>query len=159
MEMLTKEEVIKNAVEFDMGKKYVVYFLVKGDEIVYVGKTEFIGSRITVHSTNKDFDRFHYIEFSSKEEMDDMELEYIVKFDPKYNAQLPIKSKYRTIRDLSQNKTLGVEMRILKKVVRENGLEPVFRNEYYRVDEIAKGVQRYLEANPKTQLVFHAWGR
>jgi len=65
-------------------RKCGVYFLIKDEEIVYVGQSVNIFSRIGAHETLKDFDTFTYIE-CDKSELNIIEAKYIVKFKPKYN--------------------------------------------------------------------------
>lgn len=62
-----------------------VYFLFRGDLIVYVGKSTDIISRIASHrKSKKAFDTYSFIE-ASESEMDALETVYINKFWPEYN--------------------------------------------------------------------------
>lgn len=61
-----------------------VYFLIKGDEIIYVGQSINIHQRIGDHAKSKDFDTFTYAE-CNKNDLSVMEAKYITKFKPKLN--------------------------------------------------------------------------
>lgn len=64
-----------------------IYFLILGDEIVYVGKSSNVGARIAEHSSRgRDFDRFHVI-LCLPDEADDLEQNYIKAIRPKQNRQ------------------------------------------------------------------------
>lgn len=64
----------------------IVYFLVKGNEIVYVGQSKHGSSRMYSHR-DKDFDRVYYIEVNPGI-LNEVETHYILKFAPKYNKVL-----------------------------------------------------------------------
>jgi hypothetical protein len=64
-----------------------IYFLILGDEIVYVGKSSNVGARIAEHSSRgRDFDRFHVI-LCLPGEADELERRYIEAIRPKQNRQ------------------------------------------------------------------------
>lgn len=60
-----------------------IYFLLRKDRVVYVGKSTNILGRICKHTYN--FDGYSYIE-CAKEELDLYEVAYITKFKPRYNT-------------------------------------------------------------------------
>lgn len=62
-----------------------VYFLYKGDEIVYVGQTNNLLRRVASHFGFKDFDHFSYIA-CRKEELTELERRAILKYRPKLNS-------------------------------------------------------------------------
>lgn len=63
-----------------------VYFLIREEEIVYVGQSNNIHARISYHMqcTNKKFDSFSYINVPL-ERLNNVESHYIEKFEPEYN--------------------------------------------------------------------------
>lgn len=63
---------------------YAVYFLIKGGEIVYIGQSNEILTRVNVHRRDKDFDSFSYI-IVDKGTVNEIEMMYINYFNPKYN--------------------------------------------------------------------------
>jgi hypothetical protein len=63
-----------------------VYFLIDGREVVYVGQSADILSRIATHrKQGRRFDRFTYIE-CEPEKMDELEAQYIAAFAPRLNV-------------------------------------------------------------------------
>lgn len=63
-----------------------IYFLIKGDIVVYVGQTK-IGLTRPFQHTNKDYDTVKII-YCNEEELDMMENNYIAKYKPKYNKNI-----------------------------------------------------------------------
>ncbi len=64
-----------------------IYFLIKDSEIVYIGKSTHLPSRVKTHQLAKDFDRVFFIA-CSKWDLTGLEREYIQKFDPVLNQLL-----------------------------------------------------------------------
>lgn len=99
MTLLNKDEIINNSEEY----KDIcgIYFLMKDDEIVYVGQSQSIYSRLYSHNKdiNKKFDKYYYTEVSNNE-LDDKESEYIFKFNPIYNKILPEHPKFKTLNQI-----------------------------------------------------------
>lgn len=61
-----------------------IYFLIDNEEIVYVGQSKDIYSRINTHTKHKVFDRFTYIK-CPEEMLDTIETRYIKRLEPKLN--------------------------------------------------------------------------
>jgi predicted GIY-YIG superfamily endonuclease len=82
--------------EFILKKIACVYFLLQGDEIVYIGQTVDIHNRISVHTRkkNKKFNKVLYHEVKKKNLLI-VENYLIKKYKPKYN----LKSKWTTTQD------------------------------------------------------------
>ena len=80
--MKSKEEIL--AIAQNEVSNCCIYFLIDNDEIVYVGKTMHITSRVITHKLTKKFDRVSFIS-CSKEEMEELEKMYIEKFSPRIN--------------------------------------------------------------------------
>lgn len=68
-----------------------IYFLVKGNEVVYVGQSSSVLSRIGTHilDKNKEFDAFSFMSVP-KESLDILETIYIKVLNPKFNSSSPI---------------------------------------------------------------------
>lgn len=68
-----------------------IYFLVKGSEVVYVGQSTSVLSRIGTHilDTNKDFDAFSFLS-APKKSLDLLETIYIKVLNPRLNNGSPI---------------------------------------------------------------------
>jgi prophage regulatory protein len=67
-----------------------IYFLIDGDQIVYIGKSINVFARIAEHQRNneKKFDTFTYIQIPI-DQLDEFEVEYINAYKPKYNVVIP----------------------------------------------------------------------
>jgi len=94
MKFLSKSKILnnrKNLKEFNP----CIYFLIDRGEIVYIRQTTQINARISEHINYKNrkdeqkiFDSFYSFDCEIKN-LDKYESEYIMKFQPKYNQQLP----------------------------------------------------------------------
>lgn len=62
-----------------------VYFLFSGDDLIYVGQSVNILSRLLEH-TGKGFDSFTYI-LCERDELDDLEAAYILRYMPRLNGE------------------------------------------------------------------------
>jgi len=62
-----------------------IYFLIDGDEIVYIGQSSRISRRIPEHLVDKKFNRIFLLIVSDN--INKLEIDYINKFNPKYNRQ------------------------------------------------------------------------
>tara|TARA_R110000823_G_scaffold66885_1_gene156227 strand:+ start:455 stop:1153 length:699 start_codon:yes stop_codon:yes gene_type:complete len=82
--LLTEQEVCDAAVGFEASTG--VYFLVAGDEVVYVGQSVSVGSRIRSHMEAKEFDRWAYIPCDAGI-LDQLESLYIHTLRPRYNGR------------------------------------------------------------------------
>jgi predicted GIY-YIG superfamily endonuclease len=77
-----------SAIPIDDG--YKIYFLFQGDEVVYIGQTRSLLSRISAHqngtvdTAKKDFDSISVVP-STKESVNDDERVYIGYYSPKHN--------------------------------------------------------------------------
>lgn len=96
---LTKEQVLSggNILNQKRGKAdKELYFLIDGEEIVYVGQTLDLSSRAKKHEETKAFSNIAFM-FVPKGEVNDYEAEYIVRFSPKYNKMLPSNGLYKNL--------------------------------------------------------------
>lgn len=116
-----------------------IYFLIKKNEIVYVGKTKIGYKRILQHSNNKDFDSFNFIECLEKE-LDSLETYFILKYNPKYNKSL--NEDFFTLNYINTicKKIFGNKnIRIIKKIIKENNIIPIKKengNHFYNKKQI-----------------------
>lgn len=80
---LDGEYIVSNSLP--MFPKCGVYFLVRDNEIVYVGRSVSVIDRLHTHRKDgKNFNRVFFIE-CTKEELGELEMHYIRKFKPKLN--------------------------------------------------------------------------
>lgn len=61
-----------------------VYFLIKGDEIVYIGRSYDCVRRVTRHPRDW-FDSYAVLECQDADKISRLEVQYIQKFSPRYN--------------------------------------------------------------------------
>ncbi len=71
-----------------------IYFLFKGNDIVYIGQSVDIFSRMRTHRRVIDFDFFSFI-WCEKEELNSTELNYIQFYKPILNKNYYVGKKYR----------------------------------------------------------------
>lgn len=71
-----------------MAKEYLVYLIIKGRKVVYVGHTFNLRTRLQLHKV-KDFDRVKRIQCTSKAQALDMEKKLIKKHSPEFNYIKP----------------------------------------------------------------------
>jgi len=87
MNLLSKEEILRNKKPISIKKNGVIYFLIKENEIIYIGKAkENAYSRAGSHLWNKDFDSISIIEYPEND-LIDIETQYIKFFNPKLNIK------------------------------------------------------------------------
>ncbi len=138
---LSKKEIIKNKIPRLLeDNKSGMYFLIYKKEIVYVGQAQHPFNRISHHiKTNiKIFDSYSYIPLEkTQKQLNELEAELIVKFQPKYNIRLPENEKYITLlqikKYLHDNWGLGrkgiqifLNTKKIKFIFKDNALKQTF---------------------------------
>ncbi len=83
-----------------------VYFLVKGERVVYVGQSTNILTRIATHQQAKDFDRFAFVP-CAREDLDVLESLYIHGLRPAMNGRYPHDDSHQA--PLSLTKLVGIK--------------------------------------------------
>ena len=110
--MNIKEHIVSNSIKLKQDVICGVYFLICKGNIVYVGSSKDVMTRITNHrknmfSTGKFFDSY-YIMRSNHKDIRQLEPKYIKMFKPKYNIvhknDIPLRSKYVWKTDLKSEK-------------------------------------------------------
>ena len=81
-----------------------IYFLLKNDEVVYIGKSTRGFSRIGEHK-NKDFNKYAILEIKDKNMLNFYESKYILKYQPKYNGNCGLKMIFLSSAYNSMNTT------------------------------------------------------
>lgn len=108
-----------------------IYFLLKDQEVVYVGQTITGLSRPFKHK-NKDYDTVKII-YGDKDKLDMMEDHYITKYDPIYNRQPNhrVNLSFDIIKlKLLTDYGLKINMWHIKRALKDTGIKP---NIYYGV--------------------------
>lgn len=130
--MLDKDIIISNKmpVEPDICG---IYFLIKKDQIIYIGQSVNVKHRLYAHKQDKDFD-YYYVHECLPEELDTLEAQYIVKYDPPENG--PILPKNELYKTMTQIKELfGFTAWDIKKLLKNSNIKPIYKN-YYLVKDI-----------------------
>lgn len=70
-----------------MEKEFFIYRLIKDNEIIYVGKTTHVLSRIYQHRQDKEFDLVEILQLKSDAEMSIGEIYFITKYKPELNIE------------------------------------------------------------------------
>ncbi len=82
---MTTDEIIEQALPVNLDAMVGVYFLLDGNEIVYVGQSRSnIPARVQCHAKDKVFQRFTVMPCPVSD-LDYMEASFIAKYAPKYN--------------------------------------------------------------------------
>lgn len=118
-ESYTKFTIENLILDKNNGKQNYIYFLTKGDNLVYIGKSEnnFL-FRIGQHIKNKDFDDIYYKSFSMTGVVEEYEKNLIIKYRPKYNKMLAYSGAKVQILD---TKTLEVFESSVDELVERTG--------------------------------------
>lgn len=102
-----------------------IYFLFKGQEIVYIGQAIDVPTRIRQHMRTKTqgFDSYTYID-CDKNELNEWEAFYILTFTPVGNKIIPCQNRY--YKQIGQIRTeLGCTLSQVKKFVKEKNIKPI----------------------------------
>ena len=91
-DLTDKAEIIRLSIPWEwLGSG--IYFLIKNDDVVYVGRAIEVAARVMNHVGKKDFDRWHWVP-CAKEYLEEYERAYIDAFMPSMNMD-PITIKRR----------------------------------------------------------------
>jgi hypothetical protein len=81
--------------------KPCVYFLILGDEIIYVGQSINIDGRLSGHEV-RDYEYYSYLTISSAE-LNKAECENIIHHNPRFNCYAPIYPEVTTVRKMCRD--------------------------------------------------------
>lgn len=110
----------KEAFEIKLYEDCFVYFLIKDDEVVYVGQTT-KGARRPFSHYDKEFNKIMAIK-CKKEELDFLEDFYIKKYMPMYNRALNYKMNYslgRAKKEIQELIDSTFNLTKLKKIIKQ----------------------------------------
>jgi len=89
-EILSENQILERKYTFQ--KSPGIYFLIDGDEIVYIGKSDHVPARLKNHvyprrrgSMKKDFNKVAFVRYPESK-LDEPEMMYIKEFQPKHNG-------------------------------------------------------------------------
>ena len=140
--IIEKEFILENRKKIEE-KICCIYFLIKNEEIVYIGQSVNGISRIQQH-TDKDFDSYFILE-TKKEYLNDLESHYIVKFNPIYNKRVSyiptgLINKYKIFKEFKINAS------VFKIIEFSYSIKPKYEN-YYDIEEIYKFIKNGIDEN------------
>lgn len=121
--MLSKEQILKKAkLKFNCRG---VYFLIKNNEIIYIGSSINIYGRLVTHYNSIDFDSHSFIKMNmlDKKELRIIEAEYILKYLPKHNCKLPVNNKYEHINKNLPKELIRIDNENKILLLRKKGIE------------------------------------
>lgn len=170
---MEREEIISRKIPVG-NTEQGVYFLIQNDEIIYVGSSCNIRSRINTHimAGKIPFDSFYFIQTNSYQTE---EIKYIVKFNPKYNHTVQAKNysqlglvKLSFIKEIIKKTNhrcsekgfyiKGMFFRCLKTSIEQKEIKAVFgegNTALFPKDEMLKVVKKYYSpSNPFTYQTF-----
>lgn len=104
------KKILKNKQTFDDNSFCYVYFLLKDDKVVYVGKTLTGLFRIKEHQIDKDFDSFAFFKVD-KGNIIEIEADNVFKYKPIYNKSIGAGYYY----DRTNNKFYSKNSKIAKE--------------------------------------------
>ena len=116
-----------------------IYFLLDGDEIVYVGQSKNIFARIGDHVRgSKDFDSFTFIDLDiDGDDLNLAEAELIYRLEPKYNKNVPRSNGQYMLEEHLVNK-FGGDLDKLREVAKQLGISPRLRGKLYRLSDFSE---------------------
>lgn len=124
-----------------------IYFLIKNNEVVYVGQTQSGLIRPLQHKYNKIFDSVYIIN-CGKDELDILEDKYIIKYKPIYNKNLNIKinSSLQKIKKNIKSIYPSFNLNILKKIIKKLDIPTINFNNIISIEnKYETKILRYYE--------------
>lgn len=137
----------ENCIELPKYQNTFVYFLLKDNEVIYVGQTV-SGIVRPLMQRDKDYDTIK-IKYCSKEDLDIMENDFIMKYRPKYNKIHNVLAMYSFFkaRDVIRQQTWNEKFNVrdLKKIIKKLEIETTNRigeikenNKLIRIEDFNK---------------------
>lgn len=92
-------KIVENSVSYRqyLSNLCYVYFLLDGDEIVYVGMSDTLQNRFHAHTKDKKFDGVSWIQVNKRDQKY-IEAYYIITLKPKYNKFMPVRIRTNPVR-------------------------------------------------------------
>jgi len=153
LNFLNKIEILQRKKEVNLCNP-CIYFLILNNEIVYVGQSVTPINRIYAHATDKtkNFDSYVLIE-CDLDKLDFYETEYIIKFNPIYNQQLPANSYYKGFSGLKN--LYNIKDKDIKEIVQQYNLQIylIGNKHYIRLREFNKAFKKYQKKKDFSQSI------
>ena len=119
-----------------------IYWLLKYNEIVYVGQSENIYKRVYQHN-DKEFDSWSYKEVL-EENLNELESNLIIKIRPKLNKTIPQNEKFISVDSIKISYKLTLSN--VKKIIKDNTLKTFCFNKTTYVD---KNITKHINTKEK----------
>lgn len=122
-----------------------VYFLLKDNEVVYVGQTK-VGISRPISHTDKDYDCIK-IQYCDIDKLDEVESKYIIKYNPIYNKTYNYVMWYslERCRNIIRRQTENPKFNIfkLKKLIKEKNIKiyNIMNNKVIYIDDLYKMIE------------------
>jgi len=118
---LAKKDILSKKREVTALRESMIYFLIRGNDIVYIGQTKVGLSRVLVHASDKAFDSFFSID-CPEAQLDEMESRYIKKFAPLHNikglgSKPPEKERPLELQDFYTIKEAAGQLRVTPRTI------------------------------------------
>lgn len=102
-----------------------IYFLFKNHELIYIGQSEDIFKRVPIHLGSKDFNNWNYIEYEN-ENLNNIEAEFILKFQPKQNKAIPKNDNWISASTLKLK--FGISKVTINKMIKNQEIDCIIFN-------------------------------
>ena len=139
--LLSEPEIIAASIPFEDMDVRGIYFLINNSKVVYVGQSHAILRRVAAHKAEgvKKFDSYSYLEHAG--DLDELEFNYILKFNPRHNVNLPPNPNLKGIGFIADRYAIGKVL--VNRWVRNGQVEPFhFRNHtYYNLVEVEAAME------------------
>lgn len=124
---LVSQLISAQRIPFGREKSFCVYMLYREDQVVYVGSSMCIAARISQHSAQgKEFDSYSSVAVESIEEMHELEVRCIARFNPEYNMGLNSTSKSGFVGMSNLKVRYGLRATAIKKVAQKFKVETLY---------------------------------
>jgi hypothetical protein len=129
---MEQQEILNNKIS--VRRECFIYFLIRNNEIVYVGQTKQGIPRIFQHFNTKEYDSYSVCK-CNEDELNELEAHYIIKLHPIYNSKtLPTNINYKSIHEIK--KLFRINGFAFKRVIATYKLQALF-DHYYIVEDFA----------------------
>ena len=133
LKLLTEKQISQKQIPWEEGRH--IYFLLKDDIVVYIGKCSKSLPNLLAHR-DKDFTDYYILGIDDENaDIDLIHAEYILNLVPKYNGNLPTNEFY--MRKSQMKKKFDVDGFELNRLIKENGANTVY-HDYYDIREVFK---------------------
>jgi len=121
-------DVICDGLSYHDEQPLCVYLLLNNMNIVYVGQTTDLRTRLKNHKKDKQFD-YYYSRFVPQSiGANELEAELIVKYKPIYNKCLPPNERYASMNQIQDR--LQISKDDIARIIKKYEVRPVFGNFY-----------------------------